>query len=53
MKQPARYVIAVAGGEAKQEALEAATADPYFNILVSDTSIARHLLDKAGQEASA
>ena len=44
-KQHDRYVIAIAGGEHKGEAIEAALANPYFNILVTDEKIARYLLD--------
>jgi DNA-binding transcriptional regulator LsrR (DeoR family) len=39
-------VIAIAGGEHKREAIEAALVKPYFNVLVTDERIARHLLDK-------
>jgi deoxyribonucleoside regulator len=44
-KQQDRYVIAIAGGEDKREAIEAALANPYFNVLVTDEKIARYLLD--------
>ena len=44
-KQQDRYVIAIAGGEHKREAIEAALAKPYFNVLVTDEKIARYLLD--------
>jgi len=44
-KQPDRYVIAIAGGEQKREAIEAALVKPYFNVLVTDEKIARYLLD--------
>jgi DNA-binding transcriptional regulator LsrR (DeoR family) len=44
-KQQDRYVIAVAGGEYKGEAIAAALAKPYFNVLVTDEKIARYLLD--------
>ena len=45
-KQHDRYVIAIAGGEHKREAIEAALAKPYFNVLVTDERIARYLLDR-------
>jgi DNA-binding transcriptional regulator LsrR (DeoR family) len=41
-----KYVIAIAGGKEKKKALEAATANPYFNILVTDMEIAKHLMEK-------
>ena len=44
-KQQGRYVIAIAGGEQKREAIEAALVKPYFNVLVTDEKIARYLLD--------
>jgi hypothetical protein len=44
-RQQDRYVIAVAGGEHKREAIEAALAKPYFNVLVTDERIARYLLE--------
>jgi deoxyribonucleoside regulator len=44
-KQQDRYVVAIAGGEHKREAVEAALAKPYFNVLVTDEKIARYLLD--------
>jgi DNA-binding transcriptional regulator LsrR (DeoR family) len=44
-KQQDHYVIAIAGGEDKREAIEAALANPYFNVLVTDEKIARYLLD--------
>src|SRR5205823_8399181 len=44
-KQQDCYVIAIAGGEHKRGAVEAALAKPYFNILVTDEKIARYLLD--------
>jgi len=44
-QQQDRYVIAVAGGEHKGEAIAAALARPYFNVLVTDEKIARYLLD--------
>ena len=44
-RQQDRYVIAIAGGEHKREAIEAALAKPYFNVLVTDERIARYLLD--------
>jgi len=44
-QQHDRYVIAIAGGEHKREAIEAALARPYFNVLVTDERIARYLLD--------
>lgn len=44
-KQPDRYVIAIAGGEHKREAIAAALAQPYCNVLVTDEKIARYLLD--------
>jgi DNA-binding transcriptional regulator LsrR (DeoR family) len=43
-RQQNRYVIAIAGGEHKREAIEAALANPYFNVLVTDEKIARYLL---------
>ena len=44
-RQQDRYVIAIAGGEHKREAIEAALAKPYFNVLVTDERIARYLLE--------
>jgi len=44
-KRSDRYVVAVAGGEHKKEAIEATLAKPYFNVLVTDEKIARYLLD--------
>jgi len=44
-KQQDRYVVAIAGGEHKREAVEAALAKSYFNVLVTDEKIARYLLD--------
>lgn len=45
VKQPDRYVIAVAGGK-KLLAIEAALADPICNVLVTDRRIAQGLLEK-------
>ena len=44
-RQQNRYVVAIAGGEHKREAIEAALAKPYFNVLVTDERIARYLLE--------
>jgi DNA-binding transcriptional regulator LsrR (DeoR family) len=44
-RQQDRYVIAIAGGEHKREAIEAALVKPYFNVLVTDERIARYLLE--------
>jgi DNA-binding transcriptional regulator LsrR (DeoR family) len=45
-KQQDCYVVAIAGGEHKREAIEAALAKPYFNVLVTDERVARYLLDR-------
>ena len=44
-KKKDHYVIAIVGGEHKREAVEAALANPYFNVVVTDEKIARYLLD--------
>jgi DNA-binding transcriptional regulator LsrR (DeoR family) len=45
-KKKDHHVIAIAGGEHKREAIEAALVNPYFNTLVTDEKIARYLLDE-------
>lgn len=41
--QSEKNIIAIAGGEEKREAIKAALVDPYFNILITDQSVAEYL----------
>jgi DNA-binding transcriptional regulator LsrR (DeoR family) len=43
-KDKDRQVIAIAGGPLKKEAIQAALIRPFFNVFVTDSEIARHIL---------